>query len=146
MKKQVTFLLSTVAVVALSMIACAPREPLHGTWANQDYQHGYWTWRFIYGPDGVSRGWDTGVPSDQPNNGEGRYSIDKKWTDSEGNTWYRIAGKGCIAPYSEAKATRDYGLVKIDVSGKMLEGEWSSVDFPSEFGALGNKHFTYSRE
>ena len=90
--------------------------------------------------------WEKGKPSDQPNNYEGRFAIEKKWVDSEGNIWYRSAEKVCIAPYSEAKAIREYGLIKVHVAGNVLEGEWSTVDFPSEFRALGNKHYIYYRE
>jgi len=143
--KRAAFLALAVTIVIFAVIGCA-REPLHATWTNKDYEHSYWTWRFTYKPDGSSEGWSTGRPLAQPANDEGRYRIEKKWSDSEGNAWYRIAGKGCIAPYSDLKATKDYGLVKIHASGKVLEGEWSSVDFPTGFGALGNKHFTFYRE
>jgi hypothetical protein len=135
------------------MIGCAstPRvgkgqEPIFGTWVNNEYKSGYWIWRFIYQPNGQSLTWSNGQPADQPNNYEGRFTIDKKWVDSEGNTWYRWAEKGCLAPYSEEKANMDYGLIKVRVEGNVLEGEWSTVDSPSEFGARGSQHFIFYRQ
>jgi hypothetical protein len=122
------------------------REPMFGTWANKEYMSSYWVWKFVYQPDGRALNWHNGKPSDQPNNGEGRFTIERKWVDSEGNTWYRIAEEVCIAPYSEAKARREYALIKIRVTGNVLEGEWSTLDFPAEFGAFGSKHFVFYRQ
>ena len=62
--------------------------------------------------------------------------IEKKWRDSRGNIWYRVASAHCLVPYMDSKATKEYALVEVHSDGKTLEGEWSTVDFPSEFGAL----------
>jgi hypothetical protein len=131
---------------ASTPIAGKDQEPIFGTWANNEYMSGYWVWRFIYQPNGQVLTWSNGKLADQPNNYEGRFTIDKKWVDSEGNTWYRSAEKVCIAPYSEGKAIKEYGLIKVRVAGSVLEGEWSTVDFPKEFGALGNQHFLFYRQ
>ena len=121
-------------------------ELLYGTWANKEYVGTYWVCRFVYQQDGKYLVWGDGTPPDKPNNVEGRFTIDKKWGDSKGNTWYRVAGKWSFAPYSESKATKDYGLIKISSAGKVLDGEWSTVDFPTEWGSLGSAHFVYYRE
>ena len=149
----VALLFGICLLVPLFVIACASAsgtasrsELLFGTWLNKEYVNSYWVCKFIYQPDGKSFEWGDGTLPDQPNNMEGRFSIEKKWLDSQGNTWYRIAGKDSIVPYSEAKAMKDYGLIKISSAGKVLDGEWSAVDFPSQFGALGNYHFVYNRE
>ncbi len=140
-------LLSTAAFAQSSEgVVGSANEPLFGTWMNKEYTNTVHDWRIIYQSDGKAFYWFNGKPADQPSSGEGRIVIDKKWQDSEGNIWYRVAEKVCIGPYSDTKAQRYYGLVKMHPAADALEGEWSTVDFPEEFGALGGKHYTYYRE
>jgi hypothetical protein len=131
---------------ASSPAARGGAEPLFGTWVDQELMGSQLEYKFIYQSDGKSFGWNSGTPPEQPNNSEGRFTIEKKWIDSQGNTWYRVAGASCLVPYMESKVIKEYGLVKVHSDGMILEGEWSTVDFPSEFGALGNYHYIYHRE
>jgi hypothetical protein len=147
--KGITTVILMGALFAL-MIGCSSiptaekgRDPLYGTWENEEYSSGYWVWRFIYQPDGLTTSWDNGKPADEPNTYEGRFTIDKRWIDSKGNTWYRMAERVCIVPYSEDKTRREYGLIKVSADGNILESEWSTVDFPPEFGA--HVHYVFYR-
>lgn len=149
----VALLLSLCLLVPLLVIACASAsgtasrsELLFGTWVNKEYVNSMWLCKFTLQPDGKMFEWADGISPDQPNNLEGRFTIEKKWLDSRGNTWYRIAGKGSFVPYSDAKAEKHYSLIKISSAGKVLDDEWSTVDFPSQFGALGSHHFVCNRE
>ena len=141
-----------VGIVWTLMISCSSiplekgKDPIYGTWRNTEYLKGNWVWRFTYEPDGLTRSWDNAKPADQPSTYEGQFTIEKKWTDAKGNTWYRTAERVCLAPYSELKTRREYGLIKVSFEGNILEGEWSSLDSPKEFGALGNVHFGFSRQ
>jgi hypothetical protein len=119
------------------------KDPLYGTWVNEEYSSSYWVWRFIYQPDGLTISWDNGKPADQPNTYEGRFTIDKEWIDAKGGTWYRMAERVCIVPYSEDKIRREYGLIRVSVEGNVLESEWSTVDFPPEFGT--QVHYIFYR-
>ena len=38
---------------------------------------------------------------------EGRYSVDKKWTDGVGNTFYQYSSRWSFYPFDEAKALTD---------------------------------------
>ena len=151
MKTAMSMMISVVLLATFSLGVSAQtvqsNEPLYGTWVNKEYTGApNWDWKFIYQSDGKSFGWFSGKPADQPSSTEGRFIVDRKWQDAEGSTWYRVAEKSCIASYSEAKARRFYGLVKVLATGETLEVEWSTVAFPSEFGALGGKHYVYHRE
>jgi hypothetical protein len=135
-------------VVACTSTSMAPGkdEIMFGTWVDKELIGSQLECKFVYQPDGRSFGWNNGRLPEQPNNTEGRFTIEKKWRDTQGNTWYRVASAGCIVPYMDSKATKEYGLVEVHPDGKTLEGEWSTEDFPSEFGALGNYHYVYHRE
>jgi hypothetical protein len=91
------FSLLTTACASSSETA-GKSELLYGTWANKEYVGTYWVNRFVYQQDGKSLVWVEGTPPDKPNNVEGRFTIDKKWGDSKGNTWYRVAGKAAMLP------------------------------------------------
>jgi hypothetical protein len=135
-------------VLACTSTSTAPGkdELLFGTWVDKELIGSQLVCKFVYQPDGKSFTWGDGRLPEQPNNFEGRFTIQKKWLDSRGNTWYRVAGAGCLVPYMDSKTSKDYGLVEVHSDGKTLEGEWSTEDFPSEFGALGNYHYVYHRE
>ncbi len=135
-------------VMACTSTSMAPSkdELLFGTWVNKELIGSQLVCKFVYQPNGRSISWADGRLPEQPNNYEGRFTINKKWLDSQGNTWYRVAGAACIVPYMDSKTTKEYGLVKVHSDGKTLEGEWSTVDFPSEFGARGSYHYVYRRE
>jgi hypothetical protein len=124
----------------------AKSEVFYGMWENADYFHSQWVWKFEYRDDGSEVLWENVKDREQPNNMEGRFTIEKKWTDSNGNHWYRTIEHSCYIPYSKKKTHTEYGLIKIDASGKTLEGEWSGMGSPEVFGALGNKHFTYYKQ
>jgi len=119
-------------------------EPLFGTWFAKDLVGTQLASKFSYRPDGTTVEWTAGRLPDQPNNYEGRFSVAKKWRDSKGNSWYEVSSRGCIAPYMEQKATKMYALVEVHVDGKVLEGEWSTTDFPQEFGS--HYHYVFQRE
>lgn len=142
-----------LCILALFALGCATTmsapggvEKLHGTWANKEYFGSYWTHTFTMYPDGRELWWDQSNVSDPT--GESRFVIDEKWVDGQGNTWYRLTERGSYLPYNEevARANAVYSLLRIDASGKILEGEWSKLASPKEFGALGNTHFVYFRQ
>jgi hypothetical protein len=141
-------LLVLPSVMACTSTSMAPSkdELLFGTWVDKELIGSQLECKFVYQPDGRSFAWHHGRLPEQPNNVEGRFTIEKKWRDSQGNTWYRVAAATCLVPYMDSKATKTYGLVEVHPDGRTLEGEWSTVGFPSEFGALGNYHYVYHRE
>jgi hypothetical protein len=122
----------------------AKDEPLFGTWFAKELVGTQLACKFSYRPDGTTIEWTAGRLPDQPNNYEGRFSIAKKWRDSKGNSWYKVSARSCMVPYVESKTTEMYALVEVHVDGRVLEGEWSTTDFPPEFGA--HYHYVFQRE
>jgi hypothetical protein len=128
MKSLKTTLMRTVILVAMVLIAsCATRpyvptedETLYGIWVNEEYNEDNTTnAMYIYYGDG--RGKSYKKTTDPEPRSECRFTIEEKWTDKEGNTYYRILAKWANPPYEELYATPWYLLVKIHVSGDVME-------------------------
>ncbi len=127
-----------VAVICLALllpilaITCTRNvEKLHGTWINVNPLHGGYKW--ILNPDGTASYFNR----DGTIHTEGRFVIEKKWTDAEGNTWYKTREKWNVAPYVELGATPSYTLAKVDRSGKTLESDGGIYGAPDDFSVSG---------
>ncbi len=125
-------------ILSLLLIGCAsqqiesrePKEPLHGTWENRDYAKPVhdpeeaafniiYPSQIVFTPDGkfTPRGVLAQALGVTP------YRITSKWTDSEGNLWYKVVIK------FEGEV---YLLIKVDSSNKILELSTSPDDYPTE--------------
>jgi hypothetical protein len=73
---------------------------------------------------------------------QGRFAIEKKWTDSRGNTWYEVKTK-----WSSQDVPR-YSLIRLDSSGNSYESDESSQGYPTAFaGAVGtDMHQMYFKQ
>ncbi len=62
---------------------------------------------------------------------EGRYSIEKKWTDDLGNTYYQCFTRWGFYPFDEATASAKYFILfKVDATGDRLQSLWSARRYP----------------
>jgi len=106
-----------------------------GTWINEDYNTRAFSAKYVVHRDGTfdtyNRTSDTGKES------SGHYEIIDKWTDYEGNIWYKMhTWRGVIV---EGKPN-DYELHKYSNSGKVLEYISRHGDFPTE---MDENHLWY---
>jgi len=143
----VCWLLPLLAMACATVTGAAgSAEKLYGTWANKEYFGTYWTHTFTWYENGHEIWYDQ-KDVDSPT-GEGRFVIDRKWTDKDGYAWYRLLESGSYVPYNEevAKANQLYSLVRINPQGDVAEIEGSKADWPEAFGELGGTHFIYYRQ
>lgn len=113
-------LLSTVSV-----LLAANTEEYCGSWINKEYDADPGkTAMFILTPDGKYASYLK--ESDTEPFSTGTITIKEKWTDSEGNIWYKVTFSPDIFP-----VTRD-GLMKLSNSGKTLESVFSRGQAPTE--------------
>jgi hypothetical protein len=103
-------------------------ERFCGTWANTAYEEGPTLTRpfakIIYNPDGTCLRY-----TDMDYAGPaifGYYTVEKRWTDSEGNSWYLIERN-----MTQTQRTF-YDLSKLDKSNSVLEIQSSNIDYPTE--------------
>ena len=101
-------------------------EALWGTWADETASSG--SYKLVIDSDGKMLSFIK--ESDDPYQ-EGRYSIEKKWTDDVGSTYYQCYTRWSFYPFDEAKAfARYFILFKIDATDDALQSLWSARRYP----------------
>jgi len=113
-------------------------EELYGTWINPDYGGEWAVQKIIIDPDGTEKrfhsrhdlatGWTCPI------------TLIDKWTDSEGNIWYRMFW---TLGNEEWKM---YEIIRISNSGKTLEYVFSEIDFPKGISADHPDYRIYYRQ
>jgi hypothetical protein len=136
MKGRRLFLISSILLFIVLLGASAQEkyvpkadEELYGTWTNKEYSGSisYQPQKEVVTADRY--GWYHLIPDSVPYE-EGTYEIDRKWTDAEGNIWYRIL---CTA---KTGAWKDYNLFSagqhMDISphAEQVEGN-TTFAFPT---------------
>ena len=134
-----TLVSSLILVLALLIIAgsCATKkrmvkdsEELYGTWINEEYKATVAPFEItVFNPNGTmsmyrteKAHWETDVevleggwiPCDTHT-----YTIEDKWTDSDGNVWYKV--EAIAGGYEKVSPITAYLLIKISDSNRVLE-------------------------
>jgi len=102
-------------------------EVLYGTWINKDYKGPQPLPKRIYYPVGIFELLPDKT-STKPD-WQGTYRIIDKWSDSEGNVWYKITSKCCK---TGLRAKKSYALYKISKSGSVCEHVSSFYEYPKK--------------
>jgi len=111
-------------------------EGIYGTWVNMDYQPDAHPRQKIINYPGK---WATyGSAGSETATETGKYTITEKWTDSEGNIWYK--GE-VVFPFQKA-----YELDKISNSGKTWEFVFSSSKYPTKIDPEDSDYHIYHRK
>jgi hypothetical protein len=124
MKTGMTVLGATVILLSLILLGgCAtgkyvpkPNEEIYGTWINEKMS----AQKYVVTPDG----WKQYLKiTDTHPYSEGAWAIASKWTDKEGNIWYKSFGAIAAGPYAGFKHS---WLHKFSKSATVWESVWSS--------------------
>jgi len=84
-------------------------------------------------------GWEAfGSAESKTADKKGEYTIKDKWTDSEGNIWY----KETFVVYGQ----KFYELDKISNSGKTLEFQYSTSKYPTKIDPENGRYRIYHRK
>jgi hypothetical protein len=116
----------SVLVLILTGISLAGAEELYGTWKNEDCNTTDCFAKLVFNQDGTCSSYDTTTTKNM--RWMASFEITEKWTDTDGNIWYKLSTtiKG---PYG---TEAHYWTVNISNSGKSLEYGVSSSDYPKE--------------
>ncbi len=100
-----------------------PFEEICGTWINTTYSPTYYAQKFILYDWGFWEAWDNAA-STSPSTYPGTYILVAKWTDTEGNIWYKeyVRERHGMNPTFE--------LDKISKDGTVWEFVFAYNDFP----------------
>ena len=111
------------------------------TWINEEYNSHAFPARWELHRDGTFDGYNR--ISDTGKKYTGYYVIVDKWTDSEGNIWYKMhVGYG---PIDEGPPSA-YELDKFSESGKVWESISDNSAFPTEIDESHAKYHIYYRQ
>jgi hypothetical protein len=123
-------------------------EEIYSTWVNTSYRPGtgegsYWAWKpqkIIYKPDGTIESYSA---ARDIAHFTGKYNIIAKWTDSEGNIFYKIITKWGDKTYGQ---TTLYEFQMISNSGLTWEYITSLDDYATEIDPNHPDYHIYYRQ
>ena len=123
------FIFILLSAVFVLFAGGSKKEELNGTWINPDYDKTWKDGKIIIKPGGTYDEYNMSY-SDSPSLKWG-YTITDKWTDFDGNIFYKFIVKS-IYKEEVVRTSTWYYLAKIDKTGNVYEYNDSVVDFPSE--------------
>jgi hypothetical protein len=141
-------------LLPLLALGCATRaavvkadDPLFGTWINEEYggiSKGTEAQKCVIFSDG--RELDYQTMSDADPEWEGRFTIEEKWVDEEGNHWYKTSWTANYYPYRKEESWKGFGLMRVNASGTILEGVSAEAGYPEELSVIGGAYGVYYRQ
>jgi hypothetical protein len=142
--RMLVLILILVLIVCSAVLAGSGKkeEELYGTWVNTDYNTSAKKAKYVFKPESIrdeADGMYTLYVRDYDENPYESVSfrIEDKWTDDEGNIWYKIE------PFA---VFIYYGLYKMSDSGQTLEMIFSNQDYPTEMNLNDIEYFIYYRQ
>jgi len=118
----VSVIIGFFVVVNIHAYDPSEKEEIYGTWINPEYGGNWAPQKLIMYPNGT---WKRFLSRHDLAPGfTGSFTLIDKWTDSEGNIWYKMFWNLGNIEWEM------YEIVRISNSGKTLEYVFSEIDFP----------------
>jgi hypothetical protein len=146
-----TFVSILILVLAVLIIlgSCATTKKVakkdyrffSGIWVNEEYNSHPFMAKYVIFSDGTFDAYNN--LTDTGKHGSGHYIIVDKWTDSEGNRWYKMHVWGGVVV--EGKPDM-YELDKFSNSGNVWEFISLTGDFPPELDKSQFRYHIYYRQ
>ena len=108
-------------------------EEIYGTWVNTEYN--LVAQKVVMNPGGT---WGWALQANAEPSMKNTYELKEKWTDSEGNIWYKAI--------LESYRGKDYVLVKISNSGNTREVVFDSDEYPTKIDPKKVNYRIYYRQ
>ena len=142
--RMLTSILILVLIVCTAVLMGSKKkeEELYGTWINTNYNTVAKMAKYVFKPESIrddADGMYTLYVRDYDENPYESVSfrIEDKWTDDEGNIWYKFE------PFAVFKY---YALFKMSDSGQTLEMIFSNQDYPTEMDPTDIEYRIYYRQ
>jgi len=120
------------------MCVAQEEEEICGTWLNTEYKRPPQKW--IFSPGGTCELYN--MESSPSPLFEATYTITERWTDSEGNIWYKVKAPGKFL----GEEVEWYLLARVSDSGKTLEYVRHPVDYHKELDPNHPSYRVYYRK
>ncbi|MFX0145462.1 MAG: hypothetical protein ACFE9C_15465 [Candidatus Hodarchaeota archaeon] len=115
-------------------------EELYGTWVNPDYNTETIPAKTVLNPDGTSLSY--GTEDSTVGRWPGKLAITDKWSDSEGNVWYKVSYTYKMG----GDSATSYRLARVSNSGATLEWVESRSEYPKELSSKHPSYMIYQRQ
>jgi len=117
-------LLAFIQVEGMAQEKYVPKadEEIYGTWTNEKNTNISGDQKLVYEADGLWKAYFK-IADPLPYE-EGTFRIDSKWTDSEGNIWYKTFG---AMTSGRAIGVKYQELIRISEAGAVWEGVYADV-------------------
>ena len=113
----------SMSILTFTSISLPDTERIYGLWSNRLYYADDRPQKIEFNYDGTYATYKFSMDVDT--NSRGTYRITKKWSDSKGNSWYKMT-------ITDLKTGDMYLLVRVDKKGGKLESICDKHDFPSK--------------
>jgi hypothetical protein len=126
--KTILVIMLSLALLIFAETTSAESENIWGTWVNTEQPKGRYhhvSEKRVFSPDGMVKFYY--YESSQSPEFEGTYAITEKWTNSDGNTWYKMKASGKSIKYGDKAEW--YFLARISDSGKTLEYVYHPLEY-----------------
>ena len=144
----IIFVLLTMVMVVIA--GGSKKEELYGTWINEDIKGATPPTAIqVYKPDGTfqyfrleAKSWEQEVEKNEEgwiHCYSGPYEIIEKWTDEEGNVWYKIEIH--LSPIDKY-----FALIKINGSSNILEYDLRRIEFAEDINPNASTYGIYYRQ
>lgn len=137
--RTLTLILILIMAVFVLLAGGSKKEEYYGTWVNTDYDRTtFRLGKLIHNRDGTKIKYVSA--SDTEPYLTATFTIEDKWTDSEGNIWYKIL-------FTRTEQIISYfELTKISDNGTTLELVFSIIDYPTEIDPNYEGYRIYYRQ
>jgi len=132
-----------ILFAVFSIVSASDIEVLYGTWANEEYENYYG--KYIYNSDGTGLHYSRATLKNPDL--ECRFTIEERWTDRNGCTYYKILFQWGSYPYDESTPKKTWFIViKIDPSGNVMETVGTKFQYPEEISPLDGSYMIHYRQ
>jgi hypothetical protein len=120
-------------VVATGENGYTPKEneEFYGIWINPEYNTRTFKAKKLCKPDGTW--YDYSMTTKDSWVGTGEYTINDKWTDANGDIWYKVTWTSITSTYTY------YELAKVSKSGTVKESVYAINNYPEKIDPEDSK-------
>ena len=129
--KNIYIMIGLIAMLGAILAGCASLgepydtqmdEEIFGIWTNDEYNEGTDLVKLVMNADGTYEQYNTF--RDLPPYFKGKYVIERKWTDEEGNSWYYVK--------KFMRSRTKYELAVISADGSSYANVFNYEKYPTE--------------
>jgi hypothetical protein len=157
----ILLLICFCCILPLLAVTCATKpyvatadEPLYGTWVNEEYAslgHHHKDWKnvkYVLDPAGRLFRYESVTAADPIV--EARLTYHEKWTDRQGNVYYKAEYTSRWYPYDEnpdfIPKSHWYVVYRVNAAGNVLESVWNQAKYAEEFSHLAGWYEIHYRQ